>query len=453
MSNTRFTVSWLESHRVDVSTLTRTDVVGIGHVMAEVDGLVARLLDPERAAAMGLEPPRGILLYGSPGLGKTLVARYLGASLGEGIPFYELTADELSPDRIRGTLRHLAAVHPRSVVYLDEVDNFAIDRDYAGHNPDTRQLLTATLAALDGLVETPGPVVVASSNRGPRTLDQALIRSGRLGFKVRFDAPDESERLELFRLFTRDIPTADGADWLTAAQLTRGKSPADIRQIVEDAAGLAFVDHRSTLTEADLLRAIGRDGRIEPEPAEPEGARHRAAVHESGHVAACVALRGPAWVYSVRIATLDGTTAFGDELIPMSQRPDDELRDALVVSVAGIAAEKAVLGEAAGGGRFDIGSATDIALARVDAGLTDEPAPLSLDPLGRNVAESIKERLGQSLTGQLAAARVRAVEIVDANLDAIGRFAVALEQAGQLTGEELRQAIEDAGFRPARIVD
>src|SRR5512140_1982901 len=90
----RFTASWLEGHRVDVSTLRRSDIVGIGHVLAEVDALVARLRDPIRAAAMGAEPPRGILLWGEPGYGKTLVARHAAASLstgddGDSVPFYE----------------------------------------------------------------------------------------------------------------------------------------------------------------------------------------------------------------------------------------------------------------------------------------------------------------------------------------------------------------------------
>lgn len=218
----RFRPAWLESHRVDVSTLRHQDVVGIGHVLREVGSLVARLRDPERATAIGVEPPRGILFWGEPGLGKTLVARYLAASLGPDVPFYEVSADELTPDRIRGTLRYLAATHPRSVLYLDEIDTFGMGRDYTMyHDADTRQLLTACLSALDGLVSTSGPVVIASSNSGPQRLDAALVRAGRFGFKVRFEAPatppDRSagllgESLKVMTIGEQDGPFERGQD-------------------------------------------------------------------------------------------------------------------------------------------------------------------------------------------------------------------------------------------------
>ena len=434
-----FSPAWLERHRVDVGSLARSDVVGIGHVLAEVDALVARLRDPERAAAMGLEPPRGILFWGEPGLGKTLVARHLAASLGAGVPFYEVSADELTPERIRGSLRHLAAAHPRSIVYMDEIDVFAMNRDFEGHDPETRMRLSAMLAGLDGLVATAGPVVIASSNRPAHQLDAALTRSGRLGDKVHFNAPDEAEREALLRLFTRDIPTERDIDWRSAARLTRAKSPADLRQIVEDAAGLALAADRDILDGADLL-------------AEPAAARRRIAIHESGHVAACVALRGPDWVYAVRLATIEGVTSYGDERIPVHLRPDGEHRDALVVALAGGAAEEALLGEAPLGGREDVKAATDVALERAGVGLAGRAIPLALERLEPNVAEMLKGDLADALLGQMEIARQRARAIVAANVEAIARFAALLEAAGELTGEPLADAITEAGFVAAEAM-
>jgi ATP-dependent 26S proteasome regulatory subunit len=91
----RFSADWLEGHRVHLPTIERSSIIGIGHVMGELDSLLARLHQPELARSLGLELPRGILLWGEPGLGKTLVARYLATQLGEGIPFFELGSDEL----------------------------------------------------------------------------------------------------------------------------------------------------------------------------------------------------------------------------------------------------------------------------------------------------------------------------------------------------------------------
>lgn len=452
-----FSEAWLEGHLVDVSGLRRSDIVGIGHVLREADSLIARLRDPARAAAMGVEPPRGILLWGEPGLGKTLVARFLAASLGsdgEGengnkVPFYEVSADELTPDRIRGALIYLADRHPRSVLYIDECDTFGMAReDWHSHDSGTRLLLTATLAALDGIRTTAGPIVVASSNSAPGFLDRALVRAGRLGFKIRFDAPDEDERVELFALFTKSIPCEPAIDWRHAARLTLGKTPADIRQLVSDAGAIALEADRDIVAGQDVIDAIRRDGRIEPEDAIDLASLHRIGIHEAGHVAVAEALRS-GWVYSVRIGPGGGATAFGKEGIPNDWRPDDEGRDALVVSFGGLAAEIGLLSEGSLGGRSDASAATDIALDRITAGLHGEPVPVDLGFLGVNVGDSLKDAYTEALVDQLRAARILATAIVAANLEPIRQFAAVLESAGELSGDALRDAIADAGFAGA----
>lgn len=441
-----FTPAWLESHRVDLAALRHDEVVGIGHVLTEIDGLVARLRDPGRATAFGLVPPRGILFWGPPGVGKTLCARYLATRLGDDVPFYEVSADELTPERIRGTLRYLADAHPRSVLYADEIDTIGMARDHPGHDPDTRLRLTALLAALDGLRPTDGPIVIAASNRPPHQLDKALVRAGRLGIRVRFDAPDEAERAELIRLFTRALPTDAEIDWEHLARLTRGSSPADLRQAAEDAAGLAFAAGRTAVGTADLIAAVRRAGRIEPEPEGVVEVRRRVAVHEAGHVAACIALRGPGFVYAVRMGVVEGSTSYGDERVPDALRPDDMARDGLVIAFAGTAAERQLLGEASAGGASDVSSATYAALRRIGAGLTDASTPVDFEHLGRNVAESLKTELAVDLAGQLSTARDRARSIVATNVVPISRFASQLEAAGELTGDSLGRAIADAGF-------
>jgi ATP-dependent Zn protease len=204
------------------------------------------------------------------------------------------------------------------------------------------------------------------------------------------------------------MPLDPGIDWRHAARLLRGKSPADLRQLIGDAAGRALTADRDEVTERDIVDAIRRDGRIEPEDTLDLAALHRVAIHEAGHVAVCVALRGAGWVYAVRLGPLGGATAYGDETVPLTGRPDDETRDSLAVSFGGIAAEMAVLSEGTLGGSSDVSSATQTALGRISAGLTDDPAPLDLDWLGTNVADSLKEALAGALVARSPGPRGRA---------------------------------------------
>jgi cell division protease FtsH len=436
--------AWLEAHRVDVSGLKREDIVGIGHVTTEIGNLVVRLREPERASAMGVESPRGILFWGAPGLGKTLVARWVAVALGESVPFYEVSADELTPARIRGALAELSRNHPRSVLYIDEIDTFGMARDYGGHDPKTRLLLTATLAALDGLRPSGGPVVIASSNRSPGHLDVALVRSGRLGFKVAFDHPTEYEREALLRLFARRIPCAVRMGWRDAARLTRNSTPADLRQLMADAAGLALAAGRDRVRAADLRLAIRRSGRIEPEETVLRD-WPRMAIHEAGHVAVAVALRGPSWVYAVKLGVAGGATNVGDEERDSSDWPDDELVDTFAVGFGGLAAERLLLGSATEGSSADMSTITRRALDRFAAGLSEE-IPVAPEPFDKMLAESTKESMARAARSVIEEGQRRAGEIVAANEHAIRRFADVLVAAGELTGPSLFRAIGAAGF-------
>jgi cell division protease FtsH len=438
--------AWLEAHRVDVSQLHREDIVGIGHVTAEVDGLVARLRDPERARRMGVETPRGILFYGAPGLGKTLVARSVAAALGERVPFYEVSADELTPSRIRGALAYLADAHPRSVLYIDEIDNFGMNRDYGGHDPRTRQLLTAMLAALDGLVPHRGPLIIASSNREPFRLDPALVRAGRLGFRVAFDPPNAAEREQLFRLFARDIPQEPEIPWADFARLTIESSPADLRQVVADAAGLALGAGLDHLTAADVAKAVRRAGDIGPEGDAPSRDWHRSAVHEAGHAIVAAVLRGPDWVQAIQLTDTGGKTTVGDESLLEIDRPDDEIRDSLAVHFGGLVAEQVLLGEAGLGGAADISAATHLAKQRFAAGLAANVVPVSISAFDEFIAESILEAQAVAVTGALDEARSRAVDVVSASEESIAGLAARIEEAGELAGEPLRQAFAAIGL-------
>lgn len=439
----RFTKEWLEGHQVHLGRIDRSSIIGIGHVMTELDSLLARLHNPEAARSLSLELPRGILYWGQPGLGKTLVARYTASRLGAKIPFFEVSSDELSPDRLRGAVRWLAEAYDRSVLYLDEIDQWAMARDSETHSPATRLLLTAALAALDGIVPASGPIVIASSNRAPYVLDAALMRAGRIGFHVKFDAPDEAERVQLLNHFIGSRPTDGVIDLDKAAKLTRGHTPASLRAITDDGFGLGLARGRRALSDSDLVDAIRRAGEIVPEDDEDNPAlRHRLAIHESGHTAVACVLRGSSWVYSVAIGSADGHTRLGSEKVPYQWTPDDEQRDAIIVSMAGVAAERLLLdGGPSLGGIDDIERATQIALGRLDAGLDDSVSPVSLDQFHSRTSEALRDQQAQAVSRLLEDARGRATRIVSRNLAEIEAFAELLETSSELVGDDLAAAL------------
>jgi cell division protease FtsH len=442
--------AWLEDHRIRLPhPIERRSIVGIGHVLTEIDSILARLNHPELILRMGAELPRGILLHGDPGLGKTLIARYVASNLGPDVPMYELSGDELTPPRVRAIFAHLGSLEHRSVLYIDEIDIVGIHRGaWQEQAPATRAILVALLAGLDGLRPTTGPLLIASSNRSPAFLDPALLRPGRLGFHVRFGLPDQGEREALLRLFLERRPVAPDLNLSALAALARGYSPAALRQAVDDATGLALAAGHGTIDQANLVAALRRDGEIQPANGRPDRAGlERQAIHEAGHVAVATVLRGGSWVRRVRITEEGGDTALGDETRPSGTVPADELRDTLVVAFGGLEAEAALLGSASLGAVDDILRATELAHRMGQGGLVGGLAPVWLEALGQHAGVRVPDLHARAVPSLLTEMRQRAGTIVQANGQPIRRFAAALLAAeGYLVEGELDHAIREAGF-------
>lgn len=444
MATARFSSTWLDAHRVKLPPVDRAGVVGIGHVLREIDGVLARLGDPELVRELGIELPRGLLLHGRPGTGKTLSARILAGRLGPDVAMYEVAADELTPDRIRGAIRALAQRHERSVLYIDEIDQFALHRaDTEAHTPETRAVLVATLAALDGLVEAAGPILVASTNRHPSSLDPALMRAGRIGLHIAVDEPDESERHELFAVMVGSRPVGEPLDFLKLARLTRGHTPADIKDMVNDGYGLAVSAGRRVLLFEDLLNAVRRAGSVEPDDAAVDPAIvHRAAIHESGHVACGYELGGPGFVRAVLLTPTGGRTTMGEEGLSQGFLTADEVRDLIRAGFGGMAAERLILeGGASVASEDDVEHATALARRLASAGQLEGLAPVSLGELGFAAPETLKAEQGEAIARLLEEAQETATSIVASRLDGIAAFAGILERTGELVGPELEAAL------------
>jgi ATP-dependent Zn proteases len=448
VSNQTFSPAWLEEHRVALAEpLTEESIVGIGHVLDEVRSLLGKLAHPELMASMGAELPRGILFYGRPGTGKTLVARYLASSLGADVPMYELSADELNPGLVRKLFDHLAASHERCVLYLDEIDLVALDRDFATEG--ARKILVALLAAIDGMRSTSGPILVASSNRAPKQLDPALTRPGRIGVHIPFDLPDEEERAELFAYFLDRRPRDGVIDLEPLAMRAAGMTPAEIRAIVDDATGLALADGRMAITQDDLRRALRRDGLVLPEElANPDPDKlKRTAVHEAGHAAVAAVLRGPDWIQRVDIGEENGDTTLSKPNWPRDYLPGAELRDAIIVGYGGIAAEEQMYGSASLAATSDIEKATTLACLLAQVGQLDGAGAIDYATIQAFTGIAPPDAAVSIIAATLASARKVAADIVrDFHIEIHALADTFAASDGVLSGDALRTALTDAGF-------
>lgn len=437
--------AWLESRRVVIEPLPDDDLVGVGHAQTHLRSLLGRLRH-ENAGAI-LPPVRSTLLQGPPGTGKTALSRWFASQL-DGVPAYDLPAEQLTPELIRAAFAHLGS-RPRSIVFLQEVDAIGLSRQEA--DADARRSLLALLEALDGLVTVApgrGPVVVATTNLETWQLDAALTRpGGRIGTVVRFGLPTTREREELFRLMARPWVGEDAEiDWLRLAALSAGRSPADVRGTVDDAVGLALLRDGADarLTDEDLLAAVRRGNRIEPEDERPMADLPRVAVHEAGHVACALAFGQPVRSVELKAGHRGGVTQTGDEGA-VATAPS--LWANVVSALGGIAAEEASFGGASAGGESDVHRATSLLITRIETGLDPAFPPVSRRAWGSGWTPlAIDDAIAPRVIAELAVARADAARIVEREQHRITCFADILLGHQVLSGQALRDALAAAGW-------
>jgi cell division protease FtsH len=437
-----FDQDWLLAHRVDIRGLSLGQIVGIGQVVGEVNSLIGRLRNPEIVRSAGAEMPRGILFHGPPGVGKTLTARVIASLIGEDVPFFEVSSDELTAARIRGTVRYLSGLGNRSVLYIDEIDGFARDRSDPRHSPESRQLLYAALAALDGLTSGEGLILIASTNDSPWQLDAALLRAGRIGFRIEFGLPDQEERVALLKHFSKGREFEGPVDLERIARVAEECSPADIRQILDDALGVALGDARLRPTQPDIMAAARRRGVVEPERGNTDS-RERIAFHEAGHAIVAVSLVGPAFVRSIRVSASSGATKVGDEWELDGALSETRLRELLAVSYGGLAAERHFV---LGGSRASLDDFTNISqllMSMAASGLIEDVPPLSPAVFRRLAWRDLRRQLGAGVTRVARAAQVHAERAVVHNTPQVFRLATQLAEIDELSGPELQLVLED----------
>ena len=378
--------------RVDPETIRVTfdDVAGIDEVEAEINEVVDFLKDPEKYRRLGARAPKGVLLAGAPGTGKTLLAR---ATAGEaGVPFFSASASEfiemivgVGASRVRELFTEARKVAP-AIIFIDEIDTIGRARGGArsiGGHDEREQTLNQILTEMDGFSGHEGVVVLAATNR-PDVLDPALLRPGRFDRQIMVHPPDQKGRLEILKVHVRGVPLAADVDLERLAGSTPGMTGADLANLVNEAALLAARRKQDAVRQRDLMDALEK---VQLGTARnvviPEGERRRTAYHEAGHALLGMLQAGADPVRKVSI--IPRGRALGVTLsTPDADRYGYDatyLRGRIIGALGGMAAEQEVFGIVTTGAENDLELVTRIARSMVGRwGMSERIGTLSVLP-------------------------------------------------------------------------
>ncbi|CAK9164236.1 unnamed protein product [Ilex paraguariensis] len=452
--------------------ITFADVAGVDEAKEELEEIVEFLRNPDRYIRLGARPPRGVLLVGLPGTGKTLLAK---AVAGEAeVPFISCSASEfvelyvgMGASRVRDLFARAKKEAP-SIIFIDEIDAVAKSRDGRFRivsNDEREQTLNQLLTEMDGFDSNSAVIVLGATNRSD-VLDPALRRPGRFDRVVMVETPDRTGREAILKVHVsrKELPLVEDVNLGDIASMTTGFTGADLANLVNEAALLAGRQNKVVVEKIDFIQAVERSiAGIEKKTAKLQGSEKSVvARHEAGHavVGTAVAnlLRGQPRVEKLSILPRSGG-ALGFTYTPPTNEDRyllfvDELRGRLVTLLGGRAAEEVVYsGRVSTGALDDIRRATDMAYKAVaEYGLNETIGPVSVATL---TAGGIDESGGSMPWGReqghlvdLAQREVKALLqsalevalcVVRANPTVLEGLGAHLEEKEKVEGEELQE--------------
>src|SRR5688500_9663384 len=355
--------------------VTFADVAGVDEAKGELQEVVDFLKDPKKYGRLGARVPKGVLLVGPPGTGKTMLARAVAGEAG--VPFFSISGSEfvemfvgVGAARVRDLFEQARQKAP-AIIFIDELDALGRARGSygVGGHDEKEQTLNQLLAELDGFDPSTGLVLLAATNR-PEILDPALLRAGRFDRQVLVDRPDKAGRLQILQAHIKKIRLAPDVSLEQVAALTPGFSGADLANLVNEAALLATRRAAEAVALKDFTEAVERivAGLEKKNRVLNASERRVVAHHEMGHAMVSMALPGTDPIHKVSIIPR-GVGALGYTI----QRPTEdrflmtreELENKMAVLLGGRAAEEVVFGHLSTGAADDLVKVTDIARSMV----------------------------------------------------------------------------------------
>jgi cell division protease FtsH len=443
--------------------VTFKDVAGAKEAKEELKEVVEFLRQPKKFYELGARIPRGVLLLGSPGTGKTLMARAVAGEAG--VPFFHISGSEfvemfvgVGASRVRDLFKRAKKNAP-CILFIDEIDAVGRRRGagLGGSHDEREQTLNQILVEMDGFEIHTNVIVIAATNR-PDVLDPALLRPGRFDRRVVIDEPDLRDREEILKVHARKKPLGKEVSLRKVAERTPGFSGADLANLLNEAAILAARRNKKMIEMDELFESIEKVmmGPERKSRVITEKEKNITAYHEAGHALVAhflpntdpvhkisIIARGQAGGYTLKLPTED-----------KHMHTKSEFVEELAVLLAGHTAEKEIFGEVTTGATSDLRRAT--ALARhliTDYGMSENLGPRTFGQkdemifLGREIheqrdySEKVAEQIDGEITNFIAEGVRQAKEIVNTKKDLLKAVVVALLEKETLEREEFEKIV------------
>ena len=451
--------------------VTLNDVAGLTEEKEELKEIIDFLKDPEKYTKVGARIPKGVLLEGGPGTGKTLLAKAVAGEAG--VPFFSISGSDfvemfvgVGASRVRDMFEDAKHNAP-CIVFIDEIDAVARRRGtgLGGGHDEREQTLNQLLVEMDGFGNNEGIIVMAATNRVD-ILDPAILRPGRFDRKISVSAPDVREREAILKVHSRKKPLSDDVDLGKIAQTSAGFSGADLENLMNEAAIRAASEGRSVIVQDDIQQSLVKVGIGTEKKSRivSEKERKITAYHESGHAILFHELPDVGPVYSVSIIPT-GMGAAGYTM-PLPEKDEmfitrGKMLQEIMVSLGGRIAEEIIFDDITTGASQDIKQATSLARRMVTRyGMSANIGTINYEQeeedvfLGYDLGHTSKHselmsgEIDREVKAIIDQCYARAREIILANTDVLHRSAALLLEKEKISGEEF-----DALFSPEEPKD